>query len=120
MFEQSLMDLASTERKRPWTVGLSLLIQVGIIGVMILIPLIYTEALPKGQLMTFLSAPPPPPPPPPPPAASAPVKVVKMVREFDDGRLTAPKEIPKEIAMIKEEDLPPPSAGVTGVVGGVP
>jgi periplasmic protein TonB len=30
----------------------------------------------------------------------------------------APKVIPKDIAMIKEEELPPPSAG--GVVGGVP
>jgi protein TonB len=31
----------------------------------------------------------------------------------------APKSIPKDIAMIKEEDLPPPSAA-GGVVGGVP
>ena len=31
----------------------------------------------------------------------------------------APKEIPKEIAMIKEDELPPPSAG-GGVPGGVP
>jgi protein TonB len=30
----------------------------------------------------------------------------------------APKTIPKDIAMIKEDELPPPSAGV-GVVGGV-
>jgi len=33
----------------------------------------------------------------------------------------APKSIPKDIAMIKEEDLPPPSSGVVGgVSGGVP
>ena len=33
----------------------------------------------------------------------------------------APKVIPKDIAMIKEEDLPPPSSGVVGgVSGGVP
>ena len=119
MFEQSLMELARTDRKRPWTVGLSLLVQVFILGGMILVPLIFTEALPKSSLMTFLTAPPPPPPPPPPPAA-APPKVVKMVREFEDGRLTAPKEIPKQIQMIKEEELPPPSSGGVGVVGGVP
>jgi protein TonB len=118
MFEQSLMDLASTDRKRPWTVGLSILIQVSIIGVLILVPLIFTESLSGGKMMTFLAAPPPPPPPPP-PAAAAPVHVVKMVREFDDGHLHAPKEIPKEIAMIKEEEMPPPSSGV-GVPGGVP
>src|SRR5262249_11659945 len=29
-------------------------------------------------------------------------------------------EIPKEIAMIKEEELPPPSSSMAGVVGGVP
>jgi protein TonB len=119
MFEQSLMDLASTDRKRPWTVGLSLLIQVGILGVLILIPLIFTESLSGGKMMTFLAAPPPPPPPPPPPAA-APVHVVKMVREFEDGQLHAPKEIPKQIEMIKEEELPPPSSGGVGVPGGVP
>ena len=32
----------------------------------------------------------------------------------------APKEIPKNIAMIKEDEMPPPSAGVVGVTGGVP
>ncbi len=40
-------------------------------------------------------------------------------RQFDAGRLMQPKQIPKEIAMIKEEELPP-AAGVQGVVGGVP
>ena len=32
----------------------------------------------------------------------------------------APKAIPKDIAMIKEEELPPPMSGAVGVVGGVP
>ena len=31
----------------------------------------------------------------------------------------APKVVPKDIAVIKEEELPPPSSGVSGVVGGV-
>jgi len=120
MFEQSLLELGAGETRKPWTVFVSALFQCLIIGVMILIPLIYTEALPKQQLLTFLVAPPPPPPPPPPPAA-VPIKVVKIApREFDEGRLIAPKEIPREIAMIKEEDLPPPTAAVSGVVGGVP
>ncbi|MBX5496275.1 MAG: energy transducer TonB, partial [Bryobacteraceae bacterium] len=55
------------------------------------------------------------------PAAAAPVKVVKVIpRQFDAGKLMAPKQIPKEIAMIKEDELPPPMAGAVGVVGGVP
>jgi protein TonB len=45
--------------------------------------------------------------------------VVRVIpRQFDAGRLMAPKAVPKDIAMIKEEELPPPSSG--GVVGGVP
>lgn len=121
MFEQSLLELATKDtRRKPWTIALSFIFQSFLIGIMILIPLIYTEALPKQQLLTFLVAPPPPPPPPPPPAAMQKVKIVKVTTEFDAGKLTAPKEIPKEIAMIKEEDLPPPSAAMGGVVGGVP
>ena len=92
---------------RASSVFVSFLIQCSLIIVGGLIPLIYTEILPKTQLTGFLVAPPPPPPPPPPPAA-APVKVVKVVpRQFDAGTLMAPKQIPKEIAMIKEEELPP-------------
>jgi periplasmic protein TonB len=42
-------------------------------------------------------------------------------KQFDAGKLMAPKTIPKEIAMIKEEELPPAAAGVVGgVPGGVP
>jgi len=99
---------------------LSFLFQCVVIGVMILIPLIYTDTLPRATLTSLLVAPPPPPPPPPPPAA-APPKVVKIIpRQFDAGKLMAPKEIPKNIAMIKEDEMPPPSAGVVGVAGGVP
>jgi protein TonB len=39
-------------------------------------------------------------------------------RQFDAGKLMAPKVVPKEIAVIKEDEMPPPSSGV-GVVGGV-
>ena len=39
-------------------------------------------------------------------------------RQFDGSKLMAPKQIPKEIAMIKEDELPPSSN--IGVVGGVP
>ena len=118
MFEQTFVEGANATRKAS-SVFVSFLVQVCLVIVMILIPLIYTETLPKTQLTSFLVAPPPPPPPPPPPAAAAPVKVVKVApRQFDAGRLMAPKQIPKEIAMIKEEEMPP--AAAAGVVGGVP
>ena len=117
MFEQTFVGGQNTTRKAS-SVFVSFILQCGLIIVGILIPLIYTDTLPKTQLSSFLVAPPPPPPPPPPPAAT-PVKIVKVApRQFDAGRLLAPKTIPKEIAMIKEDEMPPVAAA--GVVGGVP
>jgi protein TonB len=101
------------------TVLLSFGGQILLVMVMILIPLIYTDTLPRTQLTSLLVAPAPPPPPPPPPVP-APVQVVKVIpRKFDSGKLLAPKTIPKVIAIIKEEELPPVAASV-GVIGGVP
>jgi protein TonB len=118
MFEQTFVE-GTGKTSRPWTVALSFFLQLVMIAIAILIPLIYTDTLPRTTLTSFLVAPPPPPPPPPP--AVAPVKVVKVIpRQFDAGRLMAPKVIPKEIAIIKEEELPPPVGGGVGVVGGVP
>jgi protein TonB len=119
MFEDSLIESGNKLRtKRLSTTILSFVLQVMLIGVLILIPLIYTDALPKQQLMTFLVAPPPPPPPPPPPAAAV-VKVVKMVSEVVNGQLRAPTKIPQKVQMIKEEEAPPDLGG-GGVPGGVP
>ncbi|HVN04655.1 MAG TPA: energy transducer TonB [Bryobacteraceae bacterium] len=116
MFEQTFVE-GQGKTNRTWTVLVSFVGQMIVLAIAILIPMIYFDALPKSQLTSFLVAPPPPPPPPPPPAAAP--KVVKVIpRQFDAGRLMAPKVIPKEVAMIKEEELPPPSSG--GVVGGVP
>jgi len=121
MFEDSLIESGGRKSgKRGAITLLSFIIQIGLVGILILIPLIYTEALPKQQLMTFLVAPPPPPPPPPPPAAAPPVKVIRKIEtELDNGQLRTPTKIPQKIQMIKEEEAPPPSMGA-GVAGGVP
>ena len=120
MFEDSLIESGGKlKTKRGWTSLLSFIIQAMIVGVMVLIPLIFTEALPKAQLMTFLVAPPPPPPPPPP--AAAPVKIVHQVQtDIVNGQLRTPTKIPKKVEMIKEDEAPPPVMAATGVVGGVP
>ncbi|HVP50998.1 MAG TPA: TonB family protein [Terriglobales bacterium] len=120
MFEDSLLESAGKLKTgRKWTTMLSFVLQCVLIGLMILVPLIYTEALPRQQLMTFLVAPPPPPPPPP-PAAAVPVRVVKVIQtDIVNGQLRTPTKIPEKVAMIKEEAAPPPmTAG--GVIGGVP
>jgi len=82
-----------------------------------LIPLMFTEALPKQLLTTFLVAPAPPPPPPPPAAAVQ--RIARpMIHLMHNNQLTAPPVIPKEVKMIKEEDVP--DVGAVGVVGGIP
>jgi protein TonB len=103
---------------KPWSVVLSAIVQGAIVVVFVLIPLIYTEALPKQLLTTFLVAPAPPPPPPP-PAAAAPRIVKPVARLIQAGKMMAPTVIPKKVEMIKEEEMPP-DVGAVGVVGGVP
>src|SRR5436305_11894672 len=118
MFAQTFVE---GKTKKTWTVLVAFIAQIVLIIVAVILPMVYFEVLPKTTLQTMLVAPPPPPPPPPPPAAPAPVKIVKVIpRQFDAGKLMAPKNVPKQIAEIKEEELPPSTSGAVGVVGGVP
>ena len=122
LFEDSLLDSGVAQRKRRTLATLlSLVLQLFLIGLLLLLPLWFTDVLPKQQLLTFLEAPPPPPPPPP-PAASTPsaAKVVKVTSNIANGRLRTPSRIPPKVQMIKEDDAPPPVATTGGVVGGVP
>jgi protein TonB len=120
MFEDSLMESGGRiKTNQKWTGLISTVVQLALVGFLVLLPLIFTEALPKGQLTTWLVAPPPPPPPPPPAAPK--IEHVQRVSEIVDGALRAPTKIPKQVKMIQEDEAPPPSTGVVGgVVGGVP
>ncbi len=123
MFDDLLEStVVKKKTNKSWTVLVSTIVQATILGILILIPLIYTEALPKAMLSTLLIAPPPPPPPPPPPQ---PVKtIVKPVaRLIQSGKLMQPRAIPKEVAVFKEAELPPDvinNANQGGVFGGIP
>ena len=121
MFNELLES--STEKKKTntsWSLILSAIIQISALAVLILIPLIYTQALPKAMLSTLLVAPPPPPPPPPPPVK----EIIKPVaRLIQSGQLVQPRAIPKEVAVFKEAELPPDitnNTNQTGVFGGIP
>jgi periplasmic protein TonB len=121
MFEEMVVSSPHTKKtNKPWTVVMSMVLQAGFLAVLILIPLIYTEALPKASLATLLIAPPPPPPPPPPPAATPVVRVKPQVHLMDAGKLVAPKVIPKEVKIIREEAEPDVMGTTGGVPGGVP
>jgi periplasmic protein TonB len=109
MFDQ--VNLGKTTKS--WTVVFSAILQGVILGILILIPLIYTEALPKGFMNTFLVAPAPPPPPPPP---AAPVKVVHVApRIIPLNKMVAPTMIPKKVEVV--HDSAPDMGGVPGGIG---
>ena len=120
MFEDSLLESGGRiKSKRRWTTFVSFGLEALFIGVLILIPLIFTDALPSAAQATFLMAPPPPPPPPPPPAAV--IKVVRVQTEMVNSELRAPTKIPDKVKIVQEEEAPPTTAGVMGgVPGGVP
>ena len=121
MFEEMVVSTDKAQKtNKPWTVVLSMGLQIGFLAILILIPLIYTEALPRTLMSSVLLAPPPPPPPPPPPAAVQVVKIKPVAHLMDAGKLIAPKVIPKDVKIIKEEEAPPDMGGVSGgVPGGV-
>ena len=115
MFDELLVSGHTTEMAhthKPWSVGVSVIIQSAILGTILLIPLIYTQTLPSAMINTFLVAPPPPAPPPPPQQTA--VKQVQP-KTFAVNRMVAPTVIPKQVEMVKDEA--PPSVGTSDMAG---
>jgi len=121
MFADSVLDFGVQRKRKFLATTTSFTVNVLAVCIMLLIPLAFTDTLPRAQLLTFLTAPPPPPPPPP-PAAEAVQKIVKQIQTdlLNSGQLRTPSKIPQKIQMIKEEEAPPPMPATGGVVGGVP
>ena len=127
MFEDSLLESGGRDsklhRRGPWATVISFLIQAAMIGVLVLIPLLYTQTLPKAAVdgLSGCSA-----------ASATPAAAARRgagaqsglkpcdARSTTGSSRPRPK-IPEKIAMIKEDTPPPAAAGVEGgVVGGVP
>lgn len=121
MFSDSLLEFGVQRKRKFFATTTSFSLNILIICALLIMPLAFTEELPKAQLLTFLAAPPPPPPPPP-PAAAAVQKILKVIQTdmLSNGALRTPTKIPQKIQMIKEEEAPPPISAGGGVVGGVP
>lgn len=121
MFADSVLDFGAQSKRKALATTTSFIVNVLAVLVMLAVPLMFTEDLPKAQLLTLLVAPPPPPPPPP-PAAEAVQKIVRQIQTdmLNTGQLRTPTKIPQKVQMIREEEAPPPMAATTGVVGGVP
>ena len=117
LFSDSFLESSPSERRRRGlATTFSIVFQCTVIMGLLIVPLMFTEALPTQQLLTFLVAPPPPPP--PPPAAALVAKAVET-DIVNDGQVRTPTRIPRKVEMIREGEAPPP-AMAGGVVGGVP
>lgn len=116
----SLLDLSPTRpERRTNKVAASVVFHIVILATLILPPLFYTQTIDLKQFsQTFLVAPPPPPPPPPPPTTKVTQTPPRVL--LTPQKLMAPTVIPKTIAIIKDEPLPPDAGVMGGVPGGVP
>jgi periplasmic protein TonB len=119
MFEQSI--LRNSNGRKKWTIGLAILAEMAVVGMLVLIPLMYVQAIPTPELMTELTLPPPPPPPPPPAPAAAKIQRTAP-RRFNPGELTAPPTVPKQPPLIAETSEPslPTASDLAAVPGGLP
>jgi len=105
MFADSLYDSASSNRfHRGWATLASFGLQALAVSGILLLPLLYTQALPKLLLMGQLVAPTPPPG--PPPMASQPVRNRAPSNMLGDALLT-PARIPSVVANLSETEVPP-------------
>ena len=105
MFNELLEStVVRRDTNKRWTVALSSLVQTLILGVLVMIPVMHTEALPKAMLAIALVAPPPPPPRPAPQAVRAAVR--PGIRRIPTGALQAPPFIPTHVVMV-DADLAP-------------
>lgn len=102
MFEQAFVEGVG-KTNRSWTVTLSFGLEFAFVGLMILIPVIWTDMLPKGFQVSMLIAPAPPPPPPP---AQRVLNAVKAVpRRFSGWTPPVPNRIPPTESMANDQPV---------------
>jgi protein TonB len=121
MFEDSLFATnARPAPQRGMAAAISFSIQAVLLGVLVLVPLIYTDALPLGAIRTYVEIPLPPGPPPAPPPAAAHQPRPQQSSNMQDNVLVLPPAIPKHAATIVEDTAPQITGGpyVPGSTGG--
>src|SRR5580698_9306318 len=105
MFQDSLLESSGRlGRHNPWTAVFSFTTQAILCGMLLLLSLIYTDALPRQQLMSMLEAPSPP-------AQSAPAhhaatRSSTASSQLDHGVLRVPLEVPRTIASTHDDGPP--------------
>jgi len=118
MFEHAFVE-GSGRTHRPWTVIISSLVQLALVGLGILLPLIHTEVIPGARLTAILFGPGQLP-----PRRQEGIKPGRRTkpapRPYVQGRLQEPSTIPEQVAQIADE-VPEIGAGTgseVGVIGG--
>lgn len=109
MFEDSTFESTGRirTRSRRWMVA-TFVLNGSILVALVLIPLIYPEALPRQMMNILLEAPVPPPA--PKPVQQVVTRPSHEVPEMQNGQIIAPPRIPTSIRMI---DTPEPPGGNT-------
>ena len=115
MFAESLLESPWADRsRRGWSTIASFAAQALCLGILLILPLLYTEGLPKLQLVQAIAPPAPPPGPPPTIERHASIQHESNMR---DGILVPPETIPTHIATF-EETTPPEIGTCTFCVPG--
>jgi protein TonB len=121
MFEYSFVPDGQTHR--PWLVAVAGLGEAILISSLVVIPLLFVQALPeRGLLKALMLAPVPsaPPAPPPPMLAKAIPHTAPPPRKFNADALVSPVVVPKVVAIISEAPPAEMEAMAGGVPGGIP
>lgn len=120
MFEDSLFDSGAGSRPRKtWPKVISFTLEMCAVGLLVIAPLIYTQALPKQQLIDIVQLPSPPTGRPPTPEVRTEIRAARDNHETRDDVLHEPNYIPRTTSMVHDEPSSegPPSIG-DFVVGG--
>jgi protein TonB len=118
MFVESLLEsYAPQAGRRRWTTLASFLVQALGIGLLILLPLFYTEALPNLLRYGELTGPPPGE---PPATAAQPEtrRASEVASEMVGTTVLEPARVPAHVTMLTDEAPPAPNLGGFGVPGG--
>jgi periplasmic protein TonB len=115
MFEDSTFESAGRihTRSRGWGLA-AFALNGSILAALIVIPLLYPEALPR-QMMNMLLVAPPPAPAAPKPAPQEPAQVFHGRPEFTGIDLTIPRQIPHFIQMIRGPERAPGNDQIVGL-----
>lgn len=112
MFNQTFVD-GTQKTREPITFVLSVLLETCGIGLLVLIPLIYTQALPNAQLRSLLTAPSAPSVPPKPPVQVKATKSAAALRRLPT--LVATTVMPKQLNLNVQDMQTAPDIAIPGI-----